>query len=315
MKTWKRVVGGLLALALIASPAVVSAQTYWWFQAVNEDEEPFTEPGAVRCRVYSPNGSRFALLHTTQALDAAYLHALSSSSNGIMHFWSSTYGASDVLNMKCWTLYGDFAMKSRVTSRTHKIRIDTSGSSKVTVFEWIGTGQNIAGRSAGVTIPGGALITGVALELERVYLDSAHINIGFSGNHLGAVINALGSQVDLLVNGPAVTSPARNFLYLHQQAVVTTPAGAAAVAASHMGTLLRHATGIGPTGVGPLAVVSRPYMVHVGTGMDVQYQVNGNVNAAGWTCQGADPPCGASHGLAYIFWQRLHLGINRQPLQ
>lgn len=315
MKTWKKVVGGLLALALFAMPAVATAQTYWWWQVVDEDDEPFTEAGAVRCRVYSPNGSRFALLHTTNALDAAYLHALSSNTNGIMHFWSSTYGRDDVLNAKCWTLYGDLAMKSRLTSTTHKIRIYTGGSAKVAVFEWIGTGQNIAGRAAGVTIPSGALITGVALELERPYLHAAHMNIGFSGNHLGSVINALGSQVDLLVDGFGSTAPSRNFLYLHQQAQTATPAAAAGAANSHMGTLLRHATGIGPLGTGPVAIISRPYMVHVGTGMDVQYQVNGNVNSAGYTCQGADPPCGAMHGLAYIFYTRLHVGINRQPLQ
>lgn len=271
----------LLALGLVFGPAPAWGQYYYWFQAVTEEGEPFTEEGAVRCSVYGRDATTgYATVHTTSALTTPYTLPLASSANGIIHWWSST----DVpVNLKCFTQYGDYAYKNSVARSRHRLQINTSGAYKIFRFPYV---TNTAPTLTGLIIPSGGIVTGAAVERITI-LDGAHLNVGFDGNHAVASRNALVSQLDISQRG-------------YVMAHLTNGAGAdlsAAIAAagSHMGLALRHL--VNATGDGK-AMVLRPYMVHVSSGLEINYTTSAGAGIGGHV---------------YIFWTQTHVGSNRQP--
>ena len=292
MKTLlSKVAAVVLALGLMAAPHVAVAQTigggyYFWFQAVSEDGEPFTEDAVVRCSVYGRNATTgTAIVHTSALLDTAYTAAagLTSTVNGIIHWYSST---EDPVNLKCFTQYGDYVYKNTFTRGTHKVRIDTSGSKKIFRFPYV---TNTAPTGTGLIIPSGSLVTGVAVERITI-LDGAHLNVGFAGNHAVASRNALMSQMAIDQRGFE-----RAHLGLYTGTGVTDLNAEISVAGSHLGLALRHMVG-SPS----RSIIPRSYMVHVGSGLEITYTTSAGAGIGGH---------------AYVFWEMLHLGTNRQPLR
>lgn len=286
---FRKALAAMLALALVAAPSGVFAQgagpgKYFWFQVVNENDEPFTEEGAVRCSVYGRDASTgSAIVHTTAQFTQAYTLPLASSANGVVHWYST---ADDPVNLKCYTQYGDYAYKNNFTRASHKVRIDTSGQNKILRFPYVTSAQP---TSTGLILPMGSLVTGVAIERITI-ADGAHINVGFAGNHAVGSRNALASQV-------AVDQ--RGFIYAHEVANAGADASAPSSAAStHIGLALRHM--VGSTGSGFKAQVVRPYMVHVSSGLELTYTTS-NVAGIG--------------GHVYIYYTQMHVGANRQPLR
>lgn len=280
---------GLLAWpALVASQGVKSGAGayYYFFQAVNENEEPFTTAGAVRCSVYNRGANESGTLylaHTTNQLsvNGAFSLPLASNDNGIIHWYSTS---NVPVNLKCFTQYGDYAYKNGFTISTHKVKIDTAGAYKISRFPYT---TNAAPTSTGIIIPAGALVTDVAVEVVTgvgAVPTDAHIDVGFAGNHTVAVRNAL--VRNMKIND-------RGFFLAHSQAFGgSTPTNAQG---THRGTALTHTY---TTGANSVMNIDRNYMVHVSSGLEVTY----NTSAA---------PAGIG-GHVYIFWRMLHVGYNAQ---
>jgi len=281
----------LLAVVLALAPAtpVLAQGNYYWFQAVTEGDEPFAEEGAVRCSVYGRDATTgTSIVHTTAQLTAAYTLPLASNANGIVHWYSS---GTDPVNLKCFTQYGDYAYKNAFTRAAHKVRIDTTGAYKIFRFPYV---TNAAPTATGLVIPQGGIVTGLAVE--RISIgDGAHLNVGFNGNHAVALWDGLVSQLAI---------DQRGFIMVH-----TATANAAAPAevsdvvtstANHVGLVMRHMLGGAGGATGAANFVKVPYMVHVGSGLELRYNTS---NRAGLG------------GHVYVYWTQTHLGANRQPLR
>ena len=292
MKTLlSKVAAVVLALGLMAAPHVAVAQTigggyYFWFQAVSEDGEPFTEDAVVRCSVYGRNATTgTAIVHTSALLDTAYTAAagLTSTVNGIIHWYSST---EDPVNLKCFTQYGDYAYKNNFARTRHRVQINTGSPYKIFRFPYV---TNTAPTSTGLVIPTGGRVTGVAVERITI-LDGAHLDVGFDGNHAVASWNALVSRIAI---------DQRGFVMVHlgefTGTAVTDLNAQLAAGGSHLGLALRHMVGAPSR-----SMLSRPYMVHVGSGLTIRYN----------TSAGA-----GSGGHVFIYWLQTHVGANRQPLR
>lgn len=270
-----KAIAALLALGLMLGPGPAWAQSYYfWFQAVTEDGEPFTEEGAVRCSVYGRDATTGSFtVHTTAALTAAYTLPLASSANGLIHWYSSS---ADPVNLKCFTQYGDYSYKNNFARTRHRVAIDTASAYKIFRFPYV---TNASPTSTGLILPQGAVVTGMAVE--RISIgDGAHLNVGFAGNHAAAVRNAL-------INAIAIDQ--RGFLKLHSQG------GSATAGARHFGAAVRHVTA-GQSG--QTYDLFMPYTVHVSSGLEITYDTS---NRAGLG------------GHAYILFELLHVGANRQP--
>jgi hypothetical protein len=281
------VLAGLLAWpAVVASQGVKSGAGayYYFFQVVNENDEPFTTPGAVRCSIYNRGmdaGANPYVAHTTNQLsnNGAYTLPLASNDNGIIH-WYSTLNTP--VNVKCFSQYGDYAYKNGLLITSHKVRMDTSGAYKISRFPYV---TNAGPTLTGIVIPPGGLVTDVAVEVVTgLYAPTdVHIDVGFAGNHTVAVRNAL-------VNRMRINNPGFN---LAHSATGTFANGALSV--SHMGVALVHVSAVS----GLSLVTARPYLVHMNSGLEVTYDTS-NVAGIG--------------GHVYIFWRMLHVGYNSQGL-
>lgn len=284
---FRKALAAMLALALMVTPSGVFAQgagpaKYFWFQAVTEEGEPFQEEGAVRCSVYGRDATTgTSIVHANATLTTPYTLPLASSVNGIIHWYSSS---TDPVNLKCYTQYGDYAFKNNFSINRHKVQIDTSGAYKVYRFPYVTSAQPTA---TGLIIPPGGIVTGASIERITIQ-DGAHINVGFAGNHLAGVRNAIVSQLDISQRG---------FVTAHMVANAGADASASSSAASsHIGMSLRHM--VGSTGSGFKAQVVRPFQVHNSAGLEITYDTS-NVAGIG--------------GHVYIYWTQQHVGANRQP--
>ena len=273
----------LLALGLLFGPSPALAQSYYfWLQAVTEDGEPFTEEGAVRCSVYGRDATTgTSIVHTTAALTTAYTLPLASSANGIIHWYSSL---DTPVNLKCFTQYGDYAYKNNFGRTRHRLQIDTGSPYKIFRFPYV---TNTAPTSTGLTIPTGGIVTRVAIERITI-LDGAHLDVGFDGNHAAASWNALASRVAI---------DQRGFQFVHQ--VGGTAAGTGAnVADSHIGLVMRHVMSTGVTIGAGMQILSRPFLVHTGSGLTIRYNTSAGAGIGGHV---------------YVYWTQTHVGANRQP--
>lgn len=287
MTSFRKALAGMLALALMLAPSGVFAQgagpaKYFWFQVVNEENEPFQEEGAVRCSIYARDATTGnSIVHANAQLTQAYTLPLANSQTGLIHWYSAT---EDPVNIKCFTQYGDYSFKNNFSRQRHTLRIDTSGAYKIFRFPYV---TSAAPTSTGLIVPPGGVVTGVSVERIGI-LDGAHIDVGFAGNHVGGVRNALVSKLAI---------DQRGFVTAH----FVGNAGADASASSsdnssHIGMLLRHM--VGSTGSGFKAQVVRPYMVHTSSGLEITYNTS-NVAGLG--------------GHVYVYWTLQHVGANRQP--
>ncbi len=300
-KRFRGILAAVLGVALagmLAWPAGTVAQLsqagayYYFFQAVNENDDPFTTEGAVRCSVYARGvGDNAYIAYTTSALlhnnttvtfggqsiNGSYQLPLASNSNGIIHWYSAL---STPVNLKCFTQYGDYAFKNGFKISDHKVKIDTTGAYKISRFPYVSGSTAI--QSTGITIPAGGLIESIAVERVTALRGSPefHLNVGFAGNHKVATQNALVNTLDLSTPGFLVLHNALNY----------------GAAQNHLGAALSHTQVLGG---GALVSLIRPvpYMVHVNSGLDVTY----NVGPA---------TTGGLGGHVYIFWRALHVGAN-----
>ena len=285
MKTlFGKAIAALLALGLVFGPSPAAAQYYFWFQAVTEDGDPFTEEGAVRCSVYGRDATTgTSIVHTTAALTAAYTLPLASSANGIIHWYSSSL---DPVNLKCFTQYGDYAYKNNFSRTNHALRINTTGAYKIFRFPYV---NNTSPTATGLIIPSGGIVTDVIVE--RITIgDGAHINVGFAGNHAVASWNALVSALAVDQRGFV-----RAHLGQYSGTVVTDLLAQLGPFGSHAGLAMRHMVGAPSR-----SMLVRPYTVHVASGLEITY------NTASFAGIG---------GHVYIYWTQTHVGANRQPLR
>jgi hypothetical protein len=281
MKTlFGKAIAALLALGLVVGPTPALAQGYYfWFQVKTEDGEPFQEEGAVRCSVYGRDATTgYATVHTTAALTTPYTLPLASSVNGLIHWYSSSEAP---VNLKCFTQYGDYAYKNNFSRQRHQVQIDTSSAYKIFRFPYV---TNTAPTATGLIIPSGGIVTGAAVERITI-LDGAHINVGFAGNHAVASWNAVVSQLDISQRG---------FAMVHFSGSTGADLSAPiAAAGSHLGLALRHMVGQPSR-----SFVSRPYLVHVSSGLELTYTTSAGAGIGGHV---------------YIYWTQTHVGSNRQP--
>ncbi len=292
-KRFRGILAAVLAVAVagvLAWPGVMSAQLrtgnayYYFFQAQNEHDEPFTDDAFVSCSVYT-NGTNGAgpstVVHSaaTLAQGTGLSGPLYSNTNGIVHWYSSS---SDPVDVICYTKGGDSGRKNNMTIREHKLRIPTSGAEKVVRFPFSGgaSAKYQTDSGLGVVIPEGAVVTGVGIQLATRPAQWAHIDVGFGGNHAVAGSGAaLARQIDLQ------QSP--GFLLAHNASCF--PPSANCVAGDHLGAALTHVTAL--SGNGTLRAY-RPYMVHVSGGLALTYST----------------PAGAQGGHVYVFFRTLHVG-------
>lgn len=305
-KRFRGILAAVLSVAMagvLAWPAVMSAQLsqagayYYFFQVVNEMDEPFTTVGAVRCSIYNRGSGQNAyiaytntqLLHNNTTvtdtagggqINGSYTLPLASNSNGIIHWYSAL---STPVNVKCFTQYGDYAFKNGLSINTHKVRIDTSGSSKISRLPYV-TSPGAAVTVTEIVIPAGALITDIAVEVTSSPIGTptdGHINVGFDGNHTVATRNALVRNFKISNN--------TGFHVMHSQ-VLQAAVGVAPQ--THLGLALVHTSVIAGTSL----VTPRGYMVHVNSGLTVTYDTSLAPTSMG--------------GHVYIFWRALHVGAN-----
>lgn len=294
--------------ALLAWPAFTAAQLrigggafYYFFQVVNENDEPFITPGAVRCSIYGRgSGDNAYIAYTTAALlhnnttvsfdgkniNGSYTLPLASNDNGIIHWYSAT---SAPVNVKCFSQYGDYAYKQGLAITTHKVKIETSSAYKISRFPYV-TSAGAAVTETSIVIPAGGLITDMAVEVTSSGIGTptdGHINVGFAGNHVVATRNALVRNFKITNNV--------GFHVMHSNAQVLQPAIGVAPQ-THLGLALVHTSVIAGTSL----VMARPYMVHVNSGLTVTYDTSLAPTKMG--------------GHVYIFWRMLHVGFNSQPL-
>ena len=296
MKKPSRWISAIFAIALlVAGPAAGLAQSsfYFWWQVVDELDRPYTGQN-VQCSVYRPNQHASATLHTTSTLgnNTAANDPLWSSTAGKLHFYSSQ---SDPVDVTCFYAFGGSAFVNKLDRFTHKIVVPRSQGRTISKFAAVAATSN-TNQASGVSIPAGAVIRDVIIQnLNPRGIGTYHVSVGFAGNH------AVSANVNALVSVQALNSP-DEWLRPH----LVSAAGAITVAAdgNHRGAALSdfHAsTCNGGVCGGPPLYRERSYMVHVASGLDVTYAINPGT-------------AGAARLHIFIFWDRVHTGLNRQGL-
>ena len=283
-------VAGVLALLLSAGPAV--AQTYFWWQIVDERNEPYTGEN-VQCSVWRPNVHAAIVLHAGSAgpgLSSGITSPLWGDTIGKFHFWSSLNTPVDVT---CWYNFGGGGFAGRIDRETHKIVLPRQGTqiSRFAVNSTAATYQT----NSGIVIPQGGLIRDVIIQnLAPRGLGTYHLTVGFLGDHSVATANSL-------VSTQALTSPDE---WLHPHLVASAglpPTGSG----THRGTALGifHAqVYAGASGTGTALYREIPYLVHVATGLQVSYSAQPGTAAA-------------VRAHVFIIWDRLHSAANSLPFR
>ena len=274
----------LLALALlVAGPAPALAQTYFWWQIVDETGQPYTGEN-VQCSVYRPNIHGAAILHTSSTLsnNTAANDPLWADSTGKFHFYSSLNTPVDVT---CFYDYGGGGFSGRIDRFTHRIMLARQGVqvSRFSVNSTAATYQT----ATNIYLPAGAVVRDVIIQnLNPLGLGTYHLSVGFLGNHTVATANAL-------VNTQALSSPDE---WVRPHTVITSLAGSAATYNSnHRGLAM-----INHIAAANRAPQAQPYLVHVATGLQVGYS--------------AQPGTGAGvRAHVFVIWQKFHSSINRLP--
>jgi len=301
-KRFRGILAAIVAITMagvLAWPIVMAAQTresgqpgyYYFFQIVNENDQPFTDAGFVNCSIYryGANGSINTIVHSAASLanGTGLAGPLYSNSNGIIHWYSGTTTPVDVV---CFTKGGDSGRKVRMAITDHRLRISTTGAQKVVRFPF---STNTGVTATGLYIPQGAVVQSVAVNVATPGATVGHIDVGFGGNHAFAVRNALADRLQL---GPNTTTAAAGFnTFLDPTGTVgaTWPGigGVQSVPRTHMGVLLKHiniATGGANSGT-----YNGGVMVHTTGGLELTYDTS-NVGSMG--------------GHVYVFFQLIHVG-------
>lgn len=277
MKTRTRWFSALALVMALAVPGPAQAQTYFWWQVVDERGEAYTGQN-VQCSVFRPNQHAAAVIHTSSALTSGGASPLFSDVNGRVHFYASF---SDPVDVTCYYAHGGSAQVNRLDRFTHKIVIPRQQGLRVSRFS-VTNATAATNQAAGITLPAGAVVRDVVIQnLAPRGVGTYHVSVGFAGNH------AVAANVNALVNTQALTSPDE---WIRPHASVMTAGGNVA---SHRGVALEyHVSGYR---------VERPYMVHVASGLDVTYAVDPGTTAG-------------ARVHVYIIWSQYHTGINRLGL-
>lgn len=215
MKTYRKLIGGLLALALIAVPAIAQAQFYYWWQVIDGRGRPYPSQ-AVRCSVFDwPTISHSTaagiggnkVLHQDATLNNAgsapgSTMPLLSDANSRFHFWSS--GAStQQIKVLCYYDRGGAATDALLDRTVHQVMIDRDGR-KVVRFQiasnagtptrtgvWFGPGDVI--RDVLVNLTSGPYGSGQANTPVGSSPGTPHLNVGFGGAHSYTSLGILGN--------------------------------------------------------------------------------------------------------------------------
>ena len=205
MKTYRKLIGGLLALALIAAPAVAQAQVYWWWQVIDQRGRPYPSQ-AVRCSVYDwPSISHSTaagiggnkVLHQNAQLNAAgnepgSTMPLLSDANSRLHFWTSSTGTQ--IKVLCYYDRGGAATDVVLERTVHQVMIDREGR-KVVRFQitggatatrtgiWFGRGDVIRDVLVNVTSGPYGSVQPSTPDTGATGGQTPHLNVGFAGAH------------------------------------------------------------------------------------------------------------------------------------
>ena len=154
MKTWKRLMAGLVALAFALAPNPLFAQyggNYYWWQVVDEFGKPYGGQSAVECSVYEVASHGAALMHFDSVLTApGSTQPLLSDATGKFHFYSQN---TDDKRIICFARRGGTANDVRLDRQTHRIMIDRQGR-KVARFAY---NNQSSGVRTGINIPQGSI--------------------------------------------------------------------------------------------------------------------------------------------------------------
>lgn|SRR3990167_3809116 len=260
-------------LALSSAPA--SAQSYFWWTVVDEQDRPYTGQN-VQCSVFRPNIHAAIVLHNA-TLSSGNTNPLWSDASGRLHFYSAS---ADPVDVACYYANGGASFVNKLTRQTHKIVIDRQGR-KISRFS-VNNTSTATNQSTGITLPQGAIVRDVIVQnLNPQGLGTYHLSVGFAGNH------AVAANVNALISAQALTSPDE---WVRPHASIMTAGGNMA---SHRGVALEyHINGM---------YAERSYMVHVASGLDVTYAVNPGTGAG-------------ARAHVYILWEQYHTGVNRLGL-
>ena len=307
-KMIRQCVAGLLALGMVLMPGQVLAQTYFWWNVVDEFGRNFPSQ-TISCSVYdlASHGAKELFLSSTLARHLGMLTSmpLLSDANSRLHFYSAT---TDDIRVVCFYARGGAATDIRLSRFTHTVMIDRQGR-KVVRFPFA---TSTAQTRTGIWIPQGAIIRDILVQnvfygsqaagsVEDNVNSEPHLNVGFSGEHAVSVSHSLVNRMHLF-GQPLWVRPGIGQVFrpytgaiggrfedtgfgVHRgQALAVAPRGAVSGPANHQGSSSAREVS---------------YVVHVGSGLELVYQTSGAPNTTGHV---------------FVIYESYHTGVSTTPV-
>ena len=162
-----------LAAALPAFAQPNPGRNYWWFQAVNERNQPITS--GLSCQVYTAGTTTPAVVYSDANNQTVKANPFPGDSRGQCAWYMPTSTAVDVV---AWHKNGR-AFISSLAITEHRVVVDLQGASKVVRIPFA---TNTALVDTGVQIPVGAVVNDILLEV-TVASTTGHIAVGLIGGN------------------------------------------------------------------------------------------------------------------------------------
>jgi len=311
-KSLRQCVAGLLVLGMVLMPVQALAQTYFWWQVVDEFGRPYPSQ-TVSCSVYdlASHGAKELFLLPTLARHVGVLTSmpLLSDADSRLHFYSAT---TDDIRVVCYYARGGAATDLRLSRFTHTVMIDRQGR-KVVRFPIV---TNTGTTATSVWLPQGALIRDIIVQNtgfsattalgaydESNTFPAPHLNVGFRGNHAVGLTHALVDRMHLF-SRPEWISPSSNTGQVFRPFTAglggqwqDTGFGV------HYGQLLARASRGAVSGVanhqGSSSYQQVPYLVHVGGGLELSYQTSNTPGISGHV---------------FVIFESYHTGLATTPV-
>ena len=306
MKTMKQIVAGLLALGLMLLPVQAVAQTYFWWQVVDEFGRAYPSQ-TVSCSVYdlASHGAKELFLLSTLARHAGVMTTmpLLSDANSRLHFYSDS--TADI-RVVCYYARGGAATDVRLSRFAHTVMIDRQGR-KVVRFSYV---TNTAATRTGIWLPRGATVRDVIVQnvsgsgqTDPPASDvnpEPHLNVGFAGEHVVSLPHSLVNRMHLTRTAEWVRPGPR-------YRTVTKAGGEGQwfhVIASHRGEAIADTCGRGgvstaPLGAGCTFYFERPLEIHFAGGLELVYQTSNTPGISGHL---------------YLLYDSYHTGVSTTPV-
>ena len=170
---------GLLALLILAVPAVASAQGfYFWAQVRDEMGNPITATSS--CNVYTAGSNSPAQTYTSATLATGQGQPFDTDSLGRCTWYSA---ASTAVDLTVWNKLGRTTIAS-ITQGDHSVVLDRQGSRKIIRIPFNGLSDGGSRTDTGIDIPAGMAVHDVLIEVTQG-AHRAHIAVGISSGQTG----------------------------------------------------------------------------------------------------------------------------------